>query len=186
MNSPIFKKIFITLSICALLWVVLTSTPLNFRNGTIVTISKGDSVKIVAQKLKQDHVIQSGALFTNLIIFFNLDSKIVAGDYSFKTDPNLFNVMNRIATGDYGIEVKRITLFEGLTASEMAKQFAGEFYNINEVEFIEKATPYEGYLFPDTYYFAENVSPEEVIAKMRTTFDEKIAGEKDILNSKRI
>jgi UPF0755 protein len=67
----------------------------------------------------------------------------------------------------------------------MSKIFATQFYNISEADFVSKALPYEGYLFPDTYYFSEDVSSEEVIAKMRTTFDEKIAQEKDILSSVR-
>jgi UPF0755 protein len=185
MLKPIFQKIFIVISVCSLVWVILTSSPLSFRDGTIVTISKGDSVKVISQKLKKNHIIQSEVFFTNIVILFNLDSKIVAGDYIFKTDHTVFNVLRRISHGDYDIEVKRITLIEGLTITEMAKLFAHEFYNISEQEFIEKALPYEGYLFPDTYYFAENVTPEDIILKMRTTFDEKIAEQGDILVSQK-
>jgi UPF0755 protein len=97
----------------------------------------------------------------------------------------MFEVLRRISKGEYGIEVKRITVIEGLTTSEMAELFSKEFYNISKEDFIEKALPYEGYLFPDTYYFVENITSEEIISKMRTTFDEKIAEEKDILTSKK-
>ncbi|MEN9921080.1 MAG: hypothetical protein RLZZ517_58 [Candidatus Parcubacteria bacterium] len=185
MPNPITQKIFITVSILALLWVILTSTPLTFKSGTIVTISKGDSVKVIAHNLKENDVIVSEALFTNIVILFKLDSKIVAGDYIFKDTNNMFEVLRRISKGEYGIEVKKVTLIEGLTVTEMSNILSKEFYNISTTEFIEKALPYEGYLFPDTYYFVENVKSEEVIAKMRTTFDEKIAEQKDILTSKK-
>jgi UPF0755 protein len=185
MLNSITQKIFITISVLALLWVILTSTPLTFKSGTIVTISKGDSVKVIAQNLKQNRIIVSEALFTNIVILFNLDSKIVAGDYIFKDTHSMFEVLHRISKGEYGIEVKKITLIEGLTITEMAGILSKEFYNIPQAEFTEKALPYEGYLFPDTYYFVENVKSEEVIAKMRTTFDEKIAEEKTILTSKK-
>jgi UPF0755 protein len=184
MHTSILQKIFIVFSLGALLWVVLTSTPFGFHPDTIISIKKGDTVKIVAQKLKEGNIIQSELIFTNAVIFSHLESKIVAGDYSFKTPPTtIFNVINRISTGDYQIEVKRITIIEGLTVVEMSKLYAAQFYNISESDFASKALPYEGYLFPDTYYFSEDVSSEEVIAKMRMTFDEKIAQEKDILNS---
>ncbi len=185
MKNPLHQKIFIFVSLLALGWVILTSSPLSFKEDTIVTIAKGDSVKIIGQKLKQEDIIQSESFFTNLVIFFNLDSKIVAGDYVFKTDHNLFEVLKRISRGEYGIEVKRVTAIEGLTVTEMAKLFNQEYYKISEEDFLTEALPYEGYLFPDTYYFAENVSPSEIINKMRTTFDEKIAEEKNILNSTR-
>lgn len=176
-------KIFFAISILLILWVVLTSAPLNFKNGAIITISKGDSVKIIADKLKQKNIIQSEIFFTNTIILFKLDSKIVAGDYVFKEDISMFEVLKRISKGDYDIEAKRVTIIEGSTVSEMAKLFSSQFYNVTEQDFVEKALPYEGYLFPDTYYFVENVSPEEIILKMRTTFDEKIAKEESILLS---
>jgi len=185
MQNPITQKIFIVILFCSLVWVFITSSPLSFVDGTVVSISKGDSVKAIAQKLEQNNIIQSDTFFTNIVILFNLDSKIVAGDYIFKKEHTAFEVLHRISHGIYGIEVKRTTLIEGLTVAEMAKVFAQGFYKISEQEFVEKALPYEGYLFPDTYYFAENVSPEEIIAKMRTTFDEKIAEQKDILLSEK-
>lgn len=177
------QKILISISILLLLWVILTSSPLFFKDNTVVTISKGDSVKIVAHKLKENKIIQSEILFTNIVILFNLDSKIVAGDYMFKKEHAMFDVIKRISQGDYDIDVKKITIIEGLTVKEMAQILSKEFYNISEQEFIEKALPYEGYLFPDTYYFVENIKIEEIVTKMRTTFDEKIAEQKDILSS---
>lgn len=185
MTQSRLQKIFLFVSTLALAWVILTSPPLTFKDGTVVTISKGDSVKIISQKLKEQKVIQSQSLFTNIVIFFNLDNKIVAGDYIFKSPHTIHDVIKRISTGDYQIQVKKITLIEGLTVIEMADILSKEFYNIKREEFIEKALPYEGYLFPDTYYFAENVTPDEVITKMRGTFDEKIAEDGTILQSKK-
>jgi UPF0755 protein len=185
MSHSTIKKICIPLAIVLIAWVILTSAPLSFKDETVATISRGDSVKSVAQKLKAQNIIQSKTVFTNIVILFNLDSKIVAGDYIFKTDHSVFEVINRISKGEYGIEFKKITLIEGLTVIEMADILSKEFYNISKEEFIEKALPYEGYLFPDTYYFVENARSEEIIAKMRTTFDEKIAQEKEILTSEK-
>jgi UPF0755 protein len=185
MIKPTTQKLFIAVSLLLILWVILTSAPLTFKESTVVTISKGDSVKLVAQKLKESNIIQSEILFTNTVILLNLDSRLVAGDYIFKTEHNVFEVLQRVSRGEYGIEVKKITVIEGLTVSEMADLFSREFYNISKDAFIEKALPYEGYLFPDTYYFVENVQAEEIISKMRTTFDEKIAEQIDILSSEK-
>jgi len=181
--QSILHKTFITISIISILWVIVISPPLAYKEGTIATISKGQSIKSIAQDLKNKDLIQSEFIFTNLIIFFNLDSKIVSGDYAFNTKSNAFEVIKRISSGDYQIRAKRITLIEGITVKEMAPIFASNFYNITEEDFITEALPSEGFLFPDTYYFPENVISIEVVQKLKSTFDEKVTDNKDILSS---
>lgn len=180
----ILTNIFITLSILCITWVIIISPPLSYKEGTIVSITKGESIKQIALDLKKNNIIQSEFLFTHLIILFKLDNKIVAGDYAFKTKSNAFEVIKRVSTGDYNIQVKRITLIEGITVKEMAKLFAQNFYNVTEENFMLAALPSEGYLFPDTYYFPENVRPEEIVQKLKLTFGEKISDNKDILTSR--
>lgn len=183
--TPRARNFLILIATLSLLWVVLISAPLHFKEGTIITVSKGQSVKQIAAEFKSKDVIQSEALFTNLIIFFNLDSKIVSGDYAFKDKVNMLEVIKRISKGDYQIQARRITLIEGITVREMADEFSQKFYNINRDEFIEIASSSEGYLFPDTYYFPENVRAEEIVQKLRLTFDERIAEHKSILASEK-
>ena len=102
------QKTFFIISAIILLWVILTSSPFLFKEGTIVSIEKGDSVKIVAQKLKENKIIRSEILFTNIVILFKLDNKIVAGDYVFKDESTMLQALRRISNGDYQIEVKRV------------------------------------------------------------------------------
>lgn len=167
----------------SLLWVILISPPLHFKKGTIMTVSKGQSVKQIAQQFKSQGIIQSEAVFTNLIVIFNLDSKIVSGDYVFNNKESTLEVIKRISRGDYQIQAKKITLIEGLTVREMSEEFAGKFYNISAEEFMAVASSSEGYLFPDTYYFPENVRPDEIVQKLKLTFNEKIAEHPEILSS---
>ncbi len=47
-------------------------------------------------------------------------------------------------------------------------------FNFNSAEFLSLASTSEGYLFPDTYFFAPNVTPSNVIATMKANFDQKI------------
>lgn len=179
----ILKKIFIPLTILSIAWIFFTSPPLTFKSDSVVRIQRGEGIKAIANDLKEQNIIQSELFFVNTVILFNLESKIVAGEYIFKKPANIFEIISRVSKGEYGISIKRITLVEGLTVVEMASLFEEQFYNITKEEFIEKALEYEGYLFPETYFFLESVTVDEVIQKMRTTFDEKIANDSDILNS---
>ncbi len=148
-----------------------------------MTVTKGQSVKQIAQQFKSQGIIQSETVFTNLIVIFNLDSKIVSGDYVFKDKISTIEVIKRLSRGDYQIQAKKITLIEGLTVREMSMEFASKFYNISAEEFMAAASSSEGYLFPDTYYFPENVRPDEIVQKLKLTFNEKIAEHPEILRS---
>ncbi len=148
-----------------------------------MTVTKGQSVKQIAQQFKSQGIIQSETVFTNLIVIFNLDSKIVSGDYVFKDKISTIEVIKRLSRGDYQIQAKKITLIEGLTVREMSTEFASKFYNISAEEFMAAASSSEGYLFPDTYYFPENVRPDEIVQKLKLTFNEKIAEHPEILRS---
>ncbi len=174
---------FILVMIASIAWVILISPPIAFDEGVIVTITKGESVKEIARHLKQSNIIQSEVLFTNLVVFSNLDSRIVAGDYAFDTKSNMLGVIKRISSGDYNIEAKRVTIPEGTTIVEMSRIFADMFYNITPEDFMNVASTSEGYLFPDTYYFPENVRSDEIVQKLKLTFDEKIAEHPEILRS---
>lgn len=182
-----FKKlyIFIIVSILSFAWVVVTSSPLDFEPDSILRVQKGESVKEIAKELKKLNIIQSELFFIQTIIVLKLESKLVSGEYIFKEPTNVFNIIQRLARAEYGVDVKRITFVEGVTVREMAYFLEQEFYNINADEFIQKAIEYEGYLFPETYFFAESATSEEIIQKMRMTFDQKIASDPEILNSEK-
>lgn len=179
------RNVLIAIAAVSLLWVILISPPLHFKRGTIVTVSKGQSVKQIAQQFKSHGIIQSEAVFTNLIVIFNLDSKIVSGDYVFKDKVSTLEVIKRLSRGDYQILAKRVTLIEGLTAREMSEVFASNFYTVPADAFLAVASSSEGYLFPDTYYFPENVKADEIVQKLTLTFNEKIAEHPEILRSEK-
>ena len=67
-----------------------------------------------------------------------------------------------------------ITIPEGYTVKQIAKVFEnnnlflkGEFLSLYETD--------EGYLFPDTYKFFKNTTPQKVSEKMKNNFDIKVA-----------
>ena len=86
----------------------------------------------------------------------------------------------------------RVTIPEGLNVREMAKRFA-EAGLVDEDEFLKVAktfAPYdyiesvpqadyriEGFLFPDTYDFSNDATPESIMQKMADEFDRKLTPE---------
>ena len=95
-----------------------------------------------------------------------------AGDYYFDKKASAPEIAWRIWRGDYGVEVKRITVQEGLTVKEISNLFSEVFPNFDNEAFEKKAE--EGYLFPDTYFIPLTYNEDKVIKLMRDNFVNKI------------
>lgn len=165
-------------------FIFLTSLPpKNFNSGYILDVEKGETVKMVASKLKENKIIKSEVLSGALIEMSR--SHVVTGRYIFKNPENLFTVVRKIAKGDYGSTMAQITFFEGMTTKEMGKAITFYFPNFNEKEFVEITKTKEGYLFPDTYKLSDLMTSAQVIEILESNFQNKIKSIDDLVkNSK--
>lgn len=147
--------------------------PTNFPSGSIIIISQG-SAPLVAKELADAHVIAFPTLLQIILRVSEKSDSIQAGAYRFQTPQNLFSIAYKIVTGTYGIPPSRITFFEGITLDEMAVRAAEAFPAISETDFFMAGKPYDGYLFPDTYFFLLATDAETIIKTMRENFNTKI------------
>ena len=56
----------------------------------------------------------------------------------------------------------------------MAEIFSKKISIFNSEKFLKLAVPVEGYLFPDTYFFLPNITPEQIIDAMKNNFIKKV------------
>ncbi len=164
-------------------WVTLSSSPTTFNKDIIIEIEEGATLKEVSQLLKDEKIIQSRSIFSTLLIIQGKDDNIVAGDYQFDYSHSIFEVSKRITTGDYGIELSRITLTEGLTLRQMANMLADQYPKFDKELFLVLTQGKEGYLFPETYFFPENIEAREVIEVLKNTFIAKMEEIKSEISS---
>lgn len=135
-------------------------------------VSPGETVSDVANNLAEKKIIRSA-------LFFKLKAKeagltgVNAGDF----------VISPAMTNEEIIEIfkggsadTKVTLIEGWRNEEIAKKLSREL-GIDEAEFLAKAKDYEGYLFPDTYFFHPDATVDTVINVMRANFDRKYTSE---------
>lgn len=161
----------------------LFAPPANFPSGSIVSIARGASASIVASQLAAAHIIMHPSLLRLFLRLSGTSSNVEAGAYRFESPQNLFVIAFRMAMGIHGIPTVRITFPEGVTVREAATQIVGALPGINETDFLKKAKPYEGYLFPDTYLFPPSSDAVSIIALMRENFNTKIAALSGEINS---
>jgi len=165
---------FLGLFVILCFWIYVSSIPKGFQKNVVVKIEDGETVKEIANELKENKLIKSKTLFYSLLIIQGKDDDIMAGEYLFHDPQSIFNIVERIVGGDYGIESKKVVLKEGFTLNQMANVLEDIFPNFDRTEFEIETSLFEGYYFPDTYVFPENADTKMITKKLRETFDEKI------------
>lgn len=148
----------------------LTTPPKEFKSGTLVEIPSGYTLDDIAGELKHASIIRSPLLFELLVQHYEKEKGILSGAYLFKTPLSVFDVAKRMALGDHGIEVLKITLAEGLTTREMAQVLGSKIPEFDTAGFIADTKDKEGYLFPDTYFFFSVATSGEVIVALEENF----------------
>jgi UPF0755 protein len=167
------------LTLCVLIIVFsfyfrLIAPPGAFPEGILYEIPRGTSLSSVAQDLSTRHIIRSEFLFKALVTLFGMGRGALAGDYEFDSSRNVVRVAFRIARGSYDLSRIRVTVPEGTGSAQIADFFDSRFYRFDTKAFLELGKKYEGYLFPDTYYFLPNVTAEEAVDTMLANYKSKI------------
>ena len=153
----------------------LIAAPAAFPDGFLYEIPRGTALSSVASELAARHIIRSEFLFKGFVTIFGFGRGAIAGDYEFDSADNVLLVSYRVARGGYNLSRIRITIPEGTSSAQMEKFFDSRFYRFDSKAFISLGKKYEGYLFPDTYYFLPNVTTEEVVDTMLANYKSKIA-----------
>lgn len=133
-------------------------------------IKSGDNVSQISQSLYDKGALNSKYLFNFYIIFHKLDKKIQAGVYKIKAGNSIVDLAQLFQHGTNDI---RVTFLEGWRVEEFAREATQKFSNVEYEDFVVLAKEYEGYLFPDTYFFNANITTTGLIEELRNFFDKK-------------
>lgn len=156
------------------LYITALRAPSEFPSGSIITVEHEQSLEKIALALVEEKVIRSAPAFELIVRILRGDRKLHAGDYLFRTPRNSWRIARAIIAGDYGIEPVRINVPAGATVEGMADIFEKRMIRFNRTLFVERALPYEGYLYPDTYFFLPTAREDIIINTLRETFDAKM------------
>jgi UPF0755 protein len=164
----------VLLFIAVIFYNLFAAAPLNFPAGKVASVKEGSSAAEISRMLAKEGIIRSSGVLDAILFVSGKQTGVNAGSYFFPKPVNVFTVARRISLAEFNITPVRVTITEGTASFDIPKIFSRGFYNFDGVKFLELAEPKEGYLFPDTYLFYPNVSPEEVIKVLTGTFNTKI------------
>lgn len=149
--------------------------PVSSSNKTVsFVVSKGSSVSQIANNLYKEKLIKNPIAFKFVVQITNSQNKIQSGEFLLSPSLSLTQILETLKKGPTEVWV---TIPEGLRREEVAKKFA-TVLNKDESflnEFMTLTADKEGYLFPDTYLFPKSASATQIVNKMTSTFEKKMA-----------
>lgn len=155
-------------------YLLVIQPPDDFPVQQLVTVSSGQSVTEIADSLVAQRVIRSALAFRIITVLTGNERSLSAGDYLFKMPRDVVSVARAISIGAFGLEPEKIRIPEGATTRSMAIIYQSHLERFSSENFLAKATPLEGYLFPDTYFFLPNANEDTVIEAMQQAFYKQI------------
>lgn len=144
-------------------------------NAAVIELNADMNIPNFVAKLEEMKVIKSEKVALSLIEHLGVGRKIKRGIYVFKGNESVFEILSRLANGDYGYIPEKITIPEGYTVKKMSETYSDRLVDIKAEDFIKEADQYEGFLFPDTYFFYPYATSGPVIAKMLSNFENRMA-----------
>jgi len=146
----------------------------------VVIVAPGQNFNVTAEKLHEIGIIKSLFKFKLLARFKGYDKQIKAGEYLLSPSMPPDTILTYLSKGK--VRLHRLTVPEGYNIYQIAsivadsglgmkKDFLSTAADLSFVHEMKiKANTFEGYLFPDTYYFPKNVTPKKIIRTMVKRF----------------
>ncbi|HUX45878.1 MAG TPA: endolytic transglycosylase MltG [Terracidiphilus sp.] len=167
-------------------WLLVV--PFGPQTEVFVDVPPGESSAHIARQLEAAGVIRSRFAFD--LLRWVKRGTLQAGEYRFDHPALVTEVYARIARGD--VYTRMVTVPEGANIFEIGERLEQAGFG-TEQEFVDEqaretglirdldphATSLEGYLFPDTYYFAGNTTLKQITVTMVKRF-RRAAAELDL------
>ncbi|MFH0830891.1 MAG: endolytic transglycosylase MltG [Parcubacteria group bacterium] len=153
----------------------------------LVTIEPGQGTPEIGELLLERGLIVSKSAFSAAVVLEGARSKLQAGTYELSPAMSARAIAELLRDGK--TKELQVTVPEGLRLDEEAEllddkgiveredflRAARESYEFSFLQSKPEGQNLEGFLFPDTYHFAPEVTAREIVNKMLENFENKIA-----------
>lgn len=151
-------------------------------DGREFNVPEGVTLRWIANNLEEQGFIRSSTLFLIAGKFMVSEKEIMAGEYVFPPNINLFDILLFFKYGK--VNYRKIMVQPGYSIEKIASLLeseglieAGKFKELTrDRELIDltavDAPDLEGFLYPDTYYFFKGSNPKKMVKKMVLRYKE--------------
>ena len=138
------------------------------RSGSF-TVQEDTTVKEIATSLTKDKFIIDPVGFSFFVRLTGDDNLIKSGKHSFSDVATVFGIIAEIKKGVIGEQVV-VTIPEGFSVKDIDERLFEKGLIAKKEEFLNFAKGYEGFLFPDTYFFYKGITVQEIVKMMNDRF----------------
>jgi UPF0755 protein len=131
------------------------------QQDRVVIIPRGSGIRDITEVLMREGVIDQPWVFVGGIIVLKAREDLKAGEYLFKRQASLRDVVETIIEGR--VVPHQLTLPEGLTSEQIVARLLENDVLAGNI----KEIPREGSLLPDTYNFTRGFTREQMIQRMQ-------------------
>ncbi len=158
-----------------------------------VDIPSGSTARNIGSLLADAGVIASSVEFVDEVAVRGLNAVLKAGSYSLTTGMGVDAVLEELVRGPVGGQTFRITVIEGLWVDEVIASLARQTeYTAEELSEPllsgrvtsnlmpesmsgDRLSQWEGLLFPDTYEFFVDATPDTIVGTLVSTMEDRVA-----------
>lgn len=184
---------FLGVALIGYLLYVNYSQPAGGNREVPFTISRGESLKSISNRLAATDLIKSKFIFEQYVKWHDFAGSLQAGDYKINSNQTIAEIAASLLAAKR--ESRRVLIREGETLEEITQIFsaaglfsAQDFFDAaGQQQELKKRYDFladkpnnkslEGYLFPDTYDFFVGVTADEAIKKLLDNFARKVTPE---------
>lgn len=152
---------------------IAINRPSQLTKELTFVINDGDGVVTISRNLRQQNAVNSEFLFILYVFLNKLDKNLQAGTYKIDAGTPVSTLAWQL---QHGVNDAKITFIEGWRVEEFARALNIQFEKTSYADFVKRAQQYEGYLFPDTYYFDRTVKNADIISVLLDNFGKRTAG----------
>ncbi|HUS51557.1 MAG TPA: endolytic transglycosylase MltG [Candidatus Paceibacterota bacterium] len=195
MNKKYFTKnsLFIIICILVLFFYTSVNLPLTCQEECDFSITKGENLRSIANRLRNEKYISSSILFQVYVKTKGLEKNIKAGDYQFIPPLTITNITEIITNGKLTQNNNSFLILEGETMLEIEENLKekglidpssslkdwkiGDFLEKRYLDIFSEFPPntsLEGYLFPDSYHLPQGLEEKEILSMFIDNFVSKI------------
>lgn len=146
----------------------------------VINVSPGQTLNQTADLLLREKIIKNASKFVLIARFKGYDKRLKAGEYLLSAAMTPLQMLEIMVKGT--VKLYKLTIPEGYNLYQIADLVEASNMGTRE-DFIREATDvsrvqssglegktFEGYLFPDTYFFPKEVTIDRIIAAMLKRF----------------
>jgi UPF0755 protein len=176
--------LFIGIATCTVfatdLWIYANNPASADSDNVVVQLKPGQPFAATAKILHDKRLIKSPFRFRLIARFKGYDKKLQAGEYLLSRSMTPLKLLDKMVKGE--VKLYKLTIPEGYNIYQIA-ELAAKAGFAEKADFIKAATDaafarengidadtFEGYLFPDTYFFPKGIAVKKMITTMIDRF----------------